>query len=263
LMTENCPDSLKLSADDALAITGRWAAKLKSAYAVSPRFAPSCSMGVMKQAAKITDQHGCFIQTNLAESLDEVAWVHKLFPDCHSYADVYKRAGLLGPRTILGHCIYLDDDELAMLKSADAVIAHCPTSNEALGSGRMPIERIRKAGIRWALASDIAAGPNLSMLHVMKVFLEVHAAAGLPISPSEALYRATLAGAQAMGMADRCGNLDIGKEANFLLLEPVAISGARNANEVISALLTNGQADFALSVRATYFRGEECYVKSD
>ena len=76
-------------------------------------------------------------------------------PRLPGYTEVYHRAGLLGPRTILGHCIYLDDDELAMIKSADAAIAHCPTANEALGSGRMPMsasEKLVFAG-RWPATS--------------------------------------------------------------------------------------------------------------
>lgn len=254
LMTENCPPTLQQKAEDVLAITRKWAEKATIGFAVSPRFALTCSMDVMKQAAGIAQRHNCVIQTHLAENLEEVALVHQRFPDCRSYTEVYQRAGLLGPRTILGHCIYLDDDELAILKAADAVIAHCPTSNEALGSGRMPIERIQNAGIRWALATDIAAGPSLSMLHVMKTFLRVHAAAGFRFSPTEALYRATLAGAEALGLANDCGNLDVRKEANFLQLDSSAIQSTKSADEVLSALLDSKETDFARLTRSAFFR---------
>ena len=212
----------------------------------------------MKRAAQIAQRHGSFVQSHLAESVDEVAWVHKLFPDFRNYTEIYQRAGLLGPRTILGHCIYLDDDELAMIKAADAAVAHCPTSNEALGNGRMPIERIRHAGIRWALASDLAGGPSLSMLQVMKTFLRVHAAAGFNFSPSGALYRATLAGAEILGLADRCGNLDVGKEANFLLLDGPAVSNPRDANEVLAALCSCDETNFAGLILSAFFRGILC-----
>ena len=256
MMTQNSPLTLTQTEADALALCERFAGKLKRNYAVSPRFAPSCSMELMTRAAKIAQRHECFIQTHLAENLDEVAWVHKLFPDCRSYTEVYKRAGLLGRRTVLGHCIYLDDDELALLKAADAVIAHCPSSNEALGSGRMPIERIRKAGIRWALASDIAAGPSLSMLHEMKTFLRVHADAGLRFNPIEAFYRATLAGAEMLGLADRCGNLDVGKEANFILLDASRLGKPHDANEALAELLSSETGDFSLLTQRVFFRGQ-------
>lgn len=232
-------------------------------YAVSPRFAPTCSMELMKGVGEIAKRNGCFVQTHLSENLDEVAWVHNLFPDCRNYTEVYHRAGLLGPRTILGHCIYLDDDELSMLKAVDAVIAHCPTSNEALASGRMPIERIRKADIRWALASDIAAGPSLSMLHIMKTFLRVHADAGLRCTPAEALYRATLAGAEILGLGERCGNLDVGKEANFLLFDPPPNLRARahDANDMLSALLCMAEVDFSSIIRHAFFRGNAIFSR--
>jgi len=263
MMTQNSPASLTQEEEAALAITERWAAKMKPngarlRYAVTPRFAPTCSMAAMKKAGQLAQRRECFVQTHLAENLDEVAWVHKLFPDCRSYTEVYERAGLLGPRTLLGHCIYLDDEELALLKTADAVVAHCPTSNEALASGRMPIERIQQAGIRWALASDIAAGPSLSMLHVMKTFLRVHAAAGLRFTPVESLYRATLGGAAVLGLADRGGNLDIGKEASFILLQHPG-SSAHDANEALTALLAMADSDFAPLTRAAFFRGSSLF----
>lgn len=258
LMTRNSPASLTQAEDEALAITSRAASRLKSRYAVSPRFALTCSMALMKGAAEIARRNDSFIQTHLSENLDEIAWVRELFPDCRSYTGVYHRAGLLGPKTIFGHCIYLDDDELTMLKETNSVIAHCPTSNEALASGRMPIERIQRAGIRWALASDIAAGPQLSMWHVMKTFLRVHAAAGLRFTPTEALYRATLAGAEALGMASQCGNLDVGKEANFLLLEPPP-SPSRDANEALANLLRRPDEAFESLTRSTFFRGERVF----
>jgi guanine deaminase len=258
LMTQNSPPALTQTEDEALGIAEQWAGKLGPRYALSPRFAPTCSMDLMKRAGDLAQRTGCFVQTHLAENLDEVAWVHKLFPDCRSYTEVYQRAGLLGPRTILGHCIYLDDDELELLKAANAVVAHCPTSNEALASGRMPIERIRKAGLRWALASDIAAGPQLSMWHVMKTFLRVHAAAGLPFAPITALYRATLAGAEALAMAGSCGNLDVGREANFLLIEPPGNRQA-SANDVLAAILSAADNGFERLTRRAFFQGKALF----
>jgi guanine deaminase len=115
---------------------------------------------------------------------------------------VYAAHGLLGPRSIFGHCIHLADDELAMLAESGSWVAHCPTSNVALGSGRMPLERIRAAGIPVALATDVGAGPELSMLHVMATCLAVHRGV-VDLAPTEALELATLAGSRAIGEAQR------------------------------------------------------------
>lgn len=158
---------------------------------ISPRFAPSMTREGLAACGAFSREHDLLVQSHVSENLDEVKWVQELFPEASDYTDVYDRAGLLGPRTVLAHGIHLSDRELARLAETGTVIAHCPTSNEALQSGRMPLERYRDFGVNWVLATDVGAGPLVSQLHVMAAFLAQHEAAGVAVTAAEALFRAT------------------------------------------------------------------------
>ena len=120
------------------------------------------------------------------------------------YAAVYDAAGLLGQRTIMGHCIHLTADEISLLSRSRTSVAFCPYSNRNLRSGTMPYTRLRDAGLNIALATDVAGGPSLSMLDQIAQAVD---AAKIP--DSEALYLATLAGAKALGLADRPADEDL------------------------------------------------------
>ena len=187
-------------------------------YALTPRFAPNLTAASLKALGQIVAESPCLIQTHLAESVAELQWVKELFPDAAHYTEVYDRAGLLTPRTILGHCIEMRDEEWRCLRARGSWVAHCPTSNEALGNRRMPLEQVRAYNIPFALASDIGGGPSHSMLHVMQRFLGVHREAGVSVVPQEALYRSTKAGAECMGRGSIGGDLTVGKRGDFVLL---------------------------------------------
>lgn len=202
LMDRNGPDEVLRSPEAAMAESEAHLGTFGERYAITPRFVPTCSSELMTACGELLARSDARMQTHLSENLDEVAWVRDLHPEAASYTAVYAAHGLLGPRSIFGHCIHLADDELAMLAESGSWVAHCPTSNVALGSGRMPLERIRAAGIPVALATDVGAGPELSMLHVMATCLAVHRGV-VDLAPTEALELATLAGSRAIGEAQR------------------------------------------------------------
>jgi len=187
-------------------------------YALTPRFAPNLPAEDLRVAGEFAHAHSLLVQTHLAESKAELRWVRELFPEADNYTDVYDRAGLLGPRSILAHCIEMEEREWRCIAERGAWVAHCPSSNEALDNARMPLETLRQLHIPWALASDIGAGPSHSMLHVLQRFFAVHARAGVKVSSEEGLYRATLAGAEAMGRRGGAGNFMPGKRADFVLM---------------------------------------------
>jgi guanine deaminase len=234
LMNQNSPKDLQIDTDEEIKIVEKLAKKYGRYYVVTPRFAPTCSMKLMKKIAEIAKKYGCLIQTHLAENKDEIAWVEELFPEQKSYTEIYEEAGLLGKKTILGHAIHLSDKEFKILKKTGTAIAHCPTSNIALNSGRMMVEKLIKYKIPYALGTDIGAGPSLSMLDVMQTYIKVHNDArkeqlirGLnkdeleipEITFEDALYRATLAGAEIMGIDKFTGNLNKGKNADFIIVK--------------------------------------------
>lgn len=216
LMDRNGNQALLRTTERALADATEHAQRFGARYLVTPRFAPTCSDELLAGVGRLLGSSPVGLQTHLAENRDEVAWVNELFPGARSYTEVYQRAGLLGPRSLFGHCIHLDDEDLWALSTSGSWAIHCPTSNLALSSGRMPIERLQAAGVRLALATDVGAGPDLSMLDVIARTLQVHIGAA-ELAPSQVLRLATLAGARALGIPST-GALVPGWQADFVAL---------------------------------------------
>lgn len=190
-------------------------------YAITPRFALSCSREMMRALSDLRERHmSCYVQTHISENINEVREVLNVWKTAKDYLAVYEDHGLLGAKTLLAHGIYLTDSELARVASSRTSIVHCPTSNTFLGSGLFNLRRAQDAGVRVCLASDIGGGTGLSPWHTMLECYKVQSLQGLLVSAEELLYRATLAGAEALGLDGHCGSLDVGKDADFLVVRP-------------------------------------------
>ena len=206
---------------------GRDAGRLE--YVVSPRFAVTCSRELLAAAASLAADTGCAIQTHLSENKAEIDYVRTLFPEAVSYTDVYRRAGLLGPRSVFGHCVHLNDDELDLLAASRSTVAHCPTSNFFLNSGLCPINQLRSYGLRIGLGSDVAGGPELNLWQVMRSAIEMqkarrfHDPAVPELTPAQALYLGTAGGADVIGQAAVTGTLTPGREADLTLFDLNAV----------------------------------------
>jgi guanine deaminase len=216
LMDRNGLEDLLRPTEEALVDAEALANEYGARYVLTPRFVPTCTAELMAGCGSLLARTPARLQTHLAENIDEVAWVMDLHPDMRSYAAVYAHYGLFGPRSVFGHCIHLDDLDLRLLSRSGSWVSHCPTSNIALGSGRMPLERMQKAGIQVALGTDVGAGPDVSMLDVMRSCLDVHAGI-VDLSPGDVLRLASRASAQAMGEDDR-GELCPGRRADIVAL---------------------------------------------
>ncbi|MBI4345295.1 MAG: amidohydrolase family protein, partial [Elusimicrobia bacterium] len=237
-------------------------------YAFTPRFALSCSMELMRRASGLAARFGALVQTHLAENVQELAAVRRMFPGCGDYTGVYERAGMLGRRSVFAHGVWLTPSETRRLARSGSALAHCPTSNAFLGSGVMDVGRLRRAGVPLALGSDVAAGPSLDLFGVMReaVFLQRVAAAHrlfgrVPgLAPEQAFGLATRGGARALGLADRIGTLERGKEADFAVVdrrafEPAAAAPGDGA-AVLARLVFRGGPG---CVRETYVRGRRVW----
>ena len=224
MMDRNSPPALLeetgASIDQSIRLFEKWdgADEGRLRYVFTPRFAGSCSMELMRRVGQFARERNAYVQTHLSENVDEVKLIRNLFPDCPSYAAVYESAGLLSERCIMAHCIHLSPDEIALLSRTRTNVAFCPYSNRTLRSGTMPYTKLRDAGLIISLATDVAGGPSLSMLEQMK---EAMAAAG--IAWPEALYIATLGGAKVLGLSDRIGNFEPGKDADFVVIDQDAV----------------------------------------
>ncbi|HEY2614182.1 MAG TPA: guanine deaminase [Chthoniobacterales bacterium] len=198
-------------------------------YAFSPRFAVTCSEKLMRSAAELAQRFGAYLQTHLAENREEIEKVHHLHMSARDYTDVYEKCGLLTRKTVLGHCIHLSAREIDAIAAAQSNVAHCPTSNLFLGSGLLKLDQLLKAGLAIGLGSDVAAGPELNMWQVMRGALDVQKARTMSepnlqrLRPSEAFYLATSGGAHALGKSAAIGSLDVGKEADLIVIDLTAL----------------------------------------
>ncbi len=254
VMETDAPDALvAASAKDIGELSARAGRYGPQRYAVTPRFALNCSAPFMRDMGQLARQQGYYVQTHLSESVEEINEVHRRFADAQDYTDVYDRAGLLGERSVLGHCVHLSPREWRCLAARGSWVAHCPSSNEALDSGRMDLTALREHGVKYALASDVGGGPSHSMLHVMQRYLDQHRAAGAAVAAGEALYRATLAGAQCMGRGAYAGNFAPGKRADFLLLP--RLNAHQSVDSWLEEIVQGGIDDLETRVAATWLGG--------
>ena len=220
MMDRNSPEAFLEDTEESIAASLRLCEEWDGAeggrlrYVFTPRYAPSCSVELMTRVGRLARDRGVFVQTHLSENKDEVSWVRQLFPSYGSYTAVYDSAGLLGERSIMAHCIHLSSDEIALLSRTRTNVAFCPYSNLTLRSGTMPYKALRDAGLSVSLGTDVAGGPSLSMLDQMQ---QAVAAAAIPWS--EALYLATLGGANALGLDREIGNFEAGKDADFIVVD--------------------------------------------
>lgn len=261
-------------------------------YAFTPRFAPSCTPELLSGAGGLAEKHGAFVQTHLSENLEELDWVQDLFPEAASYTDVYRRAGLLGPRTLLGHGIHLSAQERRLLRDSGASLVHCPSSNAFLQSGIMPLRSWLAEGLGVGLGTDVGAGPSLSMFKEMaqactasklrRAGQQVQAARiwgladfdeaqklrlceALDLGPDPTLpaigafHLATRGGAAALGWADRIGGLEAGMDADFLVVDPRRCDPLGEVpTDPARALARLVYRSDAQMVRQTFVRGRRC-----
>jgi guanine deaminase len=229
LMDRACPETLRddpeRGIEESAALIGRWHGRGRARYAVTPRFAVTSTETQMRLAGELLRDHpSVFMQTHLSESRREIETVKALFPNASSYTDVYDRFGLLGPRSLFGHAIHLDDAECARLAETGSVAVHCPTSNCFLGSGLFDIARVGDPDrpVRLALATDIGGGTSWSMLATQGRAIEVARLAGASLDATRAFYLATLGNARELGLEAEIGALEPGRVADMVVIDPRA-----------------------------------------
>ena len=254
--------SLRQSADLCSRWHGRDDGRLR--YAFTPRFAVSCSKEMLRESARLARDAGAHWQTHLSEDRGEIAEVAALFPDALDYLDVYDRAGGVFERAIFAHAVHLSEREVLRLVDAGAAVAHCPASNLFLASGAMPLARYLGAGMRVGLGSDVAGGPDLSIFSVMRVgaytqnALRVVRGLTDPVLDGLGWLRlATLDGARALGLGDTIGSLEVGKEADMIVVDPaltapVPWADADDPEELAGRLMFRSHPSM---VRAAWVRG--------
>ena len=220
LMDRHAPDGLRddvVQAErDCIDLIERWHGRDRLAYAVTVRFAPTSTPAQLAMAGALcAADPTLYMQTHVAENRAEVSWVAELFPEARSYLDVYARAGLLNPRSVLAHGIWLDDTDRAVLRDSGAQIAHSPSSNLFLGSGLFGWRAAEAAGAAVTLASDVGGGTSLSMLRTIADAYKVQAMAGERLTAWKALHAATRGAARSLGLGGEIGSFEPGRTADL------------------------------------------------
>lgn len=252
---------------DSEALIGQWHGRGRLGYAVTPRFALSCSDKQLEVAGDLLAAHpGVLLHTHLAENHAEIAAVARRFPESTDYLAVYERFGLAGPRSVFAHCVHLDAYALRRMAKSGAGAALCPTSNLFLGSGLFDLDAFDAAGVRIGLGTDIGAGTSFSLLATMGEAYKVCQLRGAPLDPFRAFHLATAGGAALLGIDDKVGALRPGMEADFLVLDPAAtpLLARRTAGCTLAERL------FALEIlgddrviAATYIAGRLAHSRPD
>jgi len=265
LMDQMCPEELSDNAEsaytDSKALIKRWHGKDRLGYAITPRFALTSSEEQLAAAGKLAAEYpDTWIHTHLAENQEEVDQIAAKFPWSRSYLDVYEHFGLLRKRSMFAHCLYLDTADRELMAARNAAGAFCPTSNLFLGSGLFDLRAMAEAGVEVGLASDVGGGTSLSMLRTMSAAYKVLHLRGQSLPASRALYLATLGAAKSLGLDGNIGNFDVGREADFIVLDSggTQISARRaqtvsSVEELLFSLIFLGDDRH---VAATYLRGQ-------
>ncbi len=229
MMDRNAPDGLlddvESSETDTRDLIGRWHGQDRLAYAITPRFAVTSTSDQLQAAGRLAAEFDqCIVHTHLSESEGELARVAELFPEDPDYTSVYASRGLLRAPTLLAHGIHLSESEFQLLHQSGASLVHCPTSNTFLGSGLMDLKSARDPDrpVPVALGTDVGGGTSLSMLGTMAEAYKVAKMRGESLDPFDLLHMATRGGALAMGLGDKVGSLQVGMEADFVVLDPAA-----------------------------------------
>lgn len=264
LMDRDCPKALRddggLGYEESKRLIERWHGEARLGYAITPRFALTSSEGQLEAAGRLAAEFpDVWVHTHLAENRDEVSRVRRRFAWSESYLDVYDHFGLLRERSLFAHCLHLLPAECERMAAGHGAAAHCPTSNLFLGSGLFDLRRMRAAGVRVGLGTDVGGGTSLSMLRTMHEAYNVMHLQQQPLPPGRALYLATLGAAGALGLDDVIGNFASGKEADFVVLDPEATGMSRHRaatadsiDELLFALIVLGDDRH---VAATYLQG--------
>ena len=266
LEEEDAAASLKATVEWLEAIQGRYKNTMPI---LTPRFIPSCSDDLMRGLGKMSAERGLRIQSHLSENQSEVAWVKELVPESTSYANAYEIFDTMGTAelpTIMAHCVYSGEEEMAILKKHGAYIAHCADSNMNLTSGIAPIRKFIDAGINVGLGTDVAAGSSMNMIKTMlislqasKMYYRLVDTNVKPLSFEEMFYLATLGGGSYFG---KVGTFKDGYEFDAVVIDDSKMYSMRDMSvrERIERMVYNDADAF---ITDKYVKGNKIYSSAE
>ncbi|KAI9312634.1 guanine deaminase, isoform CRA_b [Dichotomocladium elegans] len=192
---------------------------------ITPRFLPSCSSALLARLGILAREKNLPIQSHISESLDEIRFVATLYGEDRSDTCLFDQFGLLTPKTVLAHGVHLSSQDTAILIERQAGIAVCPLSNAYFANGIYPLQAHKE--VKTGLGTDIAGGYSPSMLNAIRhlAVASRHLCAKHGNDPSlivdwvTGLHLATMGGATCLGLENRVGSFEVGKQFDALLID--------------------------------------------
>jgi 5-methylthioadenosine/S-adenosylhomocysteine deaminase len=196
---------------------------------VTFRYGPACensaSPDLLRLVRSLADRHQVGIHLHIAESKfgwDNIRSLHGQTPVQYLY-----HLGVLGPDVLGAHCIWISDADIQLLRESGVAVSYNPECHMKLSLGTAPVTKMQSAGVTVSLGTDTCAvNDNMDLFEAMRVgaFLQKHATTDPAAMPaSSALQMGTIAGARALGMADRIGSLEVGKRADIVIVNLAGI----------------------------------------
>ncbi len=198
----------------------------------SPRVTPSifchtpctCSEKTLRAAKAEADALGLTLQVHAAETRQERERI-EAEKGCSPVAYL-ERIGVLDGNTLLAHAVWVDEEDIGILRRSGARVAHLPESNMKLAAGIAPVPEMIAAGIPVGLGTDGCASNNdLDLFAEMDTAAKVHKVRTMDPAVMDAgtvLRMATIEGARALGLGDRIGSIEVGKEADLVVVDTQA-----------------------------------------
>lgn len=248
------------------ALIRRWRGCGRLGYAVTPRFALASSDAQLADAGALLVEHPeVLMHTHLSENVHEIAAVAARFPDSADYLDAYDRFGLVTARSVFAHGVHLPERACARLHESGAGVAVCPSSNLFLGSGHFDFGQADRHRLRLGLGTDVGAGTSFSMLRTAGLAYQAALAREDRLDPFRALYLATAGSAALLHIGNRVGALEVGQEADFVVLDCAATpllarrtQGADLATRLFALQILGDER----AIARTYVMGECAYTSS-
>ncbi len=273
LMDRNAPAGLMDGSDCGEKATEKlirkWHENGRQTYSITLRFAGTSTHDQMELCRRLVQKYPeLLFHTHLAETLAEIAWTLRIYPDCPDYLAVYEHYGVVTDHSVFAHCIHLSESEKQRLTDAGATVALCPTSNSFLGSGLVPLNQLADHGIGLSMGTDIGGGTSFSMLQTMhEMYKVVQLGDDQGIDALDLFYLATLGGAKALRIDHHVGNFESGREADFVILDAGGrklmerkIENSQSLAEKLFSYIILGDAT---NVRETWSMGRRVYQRAD
>ena len=189
--------------------------------AVGPHTPYTCSEDTLKRSKEIAEKYDVPIMIHVSETKEEVEEIRRR---CGLTPIGYlERIGLLSPKLIAAHCVYLDKDDMELLKRYDVKVVHNPECNMKLASGISPVPDMLSMGICVALGTDgSASNNNLDLFQEMDTASKLHKISKMDPSVMDAITAVRMAtsyGAKAVGMEDIIGSIEVGKKADIIIID--------------------------------------------